>query len=366
MQDGRFQEAQIVHPLGRCIFVFAGGTSPTMEVFGQGLASEQFRAAKGPDFVSRLQGYVNILGPNRQTPTDGYYLIRRAILLRAILQRDAPQLFERQQGRSGLNIDTGVLRAFVQTRVYRHGVRSLEAIVSMSLLAGRRRFERSALPAEAQLNLHVDGPDFLALVQQLELSGDLLERLAAAAHEMFCADLRAKGYAWGPQTDAARKTHSALQPYAALPEEDKEQNRGFVRDIPHKLARAGYVMLPARGHEPPFAFPDPDLEHLAEMEHERWMQAKLAAGWRWGQETDREAKRHCDLLPWHRPIEVEQVHDNGASVTVLGSGELPETEKDKDRNLVRSIPTILAEAGYTIVKVTEGTTEVTRPEEGAA
>ena len=68
---------------------------------------------------------------------------------------------------------------------------------------------------------------------------------------MFCEDLRAKGYAWGPQTDEARKTHSALKPYAELPEEEKEQNRGFVRDIPNKLARAGYVMLPARSHEPP-------------------------------------------------------------------------------------------------------------------
>ena len=118
-----------------------------MEAFGQGLAPELFRAVKGPDFVSRLQGYLNILGPNRQTPVDAYHLIHRAIL-----QRDAPQLFQRQQGRSVLNIDTGVLRAFSQTQVYQHGVRSLEAIVAMSLLAGRRHFERSCLPAEAQLN----------------------------------------------------------------------------------------------------------------------------------------------------------------------------------------------------------------------
>ena len=34
MQDGRFQEGQITHPIGRCVFVFAGATSYTCENFG--------------------------------------------------------------------------------------------------------------------------------------------------------------------------------------------------------------------------------------------------------------------------------------------------------------------------------------------
>ena len=51
-----------------------------------------------------------------------------------------------------------------------------------------------------------------------------------------------------------------------------------MQDIPNKLARVGYVMMPARSNEPPFDFSGPDLELLAEMEHERWMKAKLDAG----------------------------------------------------------------------------------------
>jgi hypothetical protein len=35
IQDGTFQEGQITHPLGRAIFVFARGTSITMEAFSQ-------------------------------------------------------------------------------------------------------------------------------------------------------------------------------------------------------------------------------------------------------------------------------------------------------------------------------------------
>ena len=64
MQDGRFQEGQLIHPIGRSIFVFAGGTATSMADFGQGLSADDFRAVKGPDFVSRLKGFVNILGPN--------------------------------------------------------------------------------------------------------------------------------------------------------------------------------------------------------------------------------------------------------------------------------------------------------------
>jgi hypothetical protein len=96
------------------------------------------------------------------------------------------------------------------------------------------------------------------------------------------------------------------------------------------------------------------------------MQAKLQAGWRWGQETDKEEKRHRDLLPWRRLSEEERMCDDGPAATALGQGELPDAEKDKDRNLGRGMPKILAEAGYTIVRVTELSKEATRAGEAEA
>ena len=97
MQDGTFQEEQITHPIGRTIFVFAGGTSTTMEGFSQVLTTEDFRAAKGPDFVSRLRGHVNILGPNRQTGVeDAHFIIRRAIILRVLLKLHWDKLFKKR------------------------------------------------------------------------------------------------------------------------------------------------------------------------------------------------------------------------------------------------------------------------------
>jgi RyR domain len=352
MQDGRFQQGQISHPIGRSIFVFAGGISESMDLFGADMTEKEFRDVKGPDFVSRLKGYVNILGPNPQkNSSDPYYVIRRAILLRSILRRDVGQLFERKGSEEVLNMDTGVLRAMLNTSRYKHGVRSIESVVAMSQLAGKRRFERSCLPAVEQLDLHVDARDFQALVQQMELEDELLENLAQAAHEVFIQRLRNEGYTLGPHTDEELKKHSALKPYAELPEDEKEQNRGTVRDISNKLALAGYVMVPARSNEPPFDFPGGDLELLASMEHERWMKAKIAAGWRWAPETDKAKQLHKDLLPWRKLTDEERRRLSPHESAAIGPGEIPEEEKEKDRLLVRAIPKILAQAGYTVVKV---------------
>ncbi len=331
MQDGRFQEGQINHPIGRAIFVFAGGTSASMEEFDQG-TMPAFKLAKGPDFISRLKGYINVLGPNpvKGSPgRDPYFLIRRAILLRSSLKRGAPQLFEKRGGKELLSIDRGVLRALLNIDHYKHGARSIESLLAMSQLSGKSRFERSCLPSESQLDLHVDGRRFLSLVQQVELEGQVLEDLAAAAHEVYCDAMRAKGYRYGPTTDDALKTCASLVPYSELPEELKEGNRANVRDIPTKLAVAGYIMLPARSNEPPFNFPSEALELLAEAEHERWMQFRLDDGWSYAPHMDPAQRLHNCLVPWEK---------------------LPEEEKEKDRNLVRAVPQILARAGYAIVK----------------
>lgn len=327
MQDGSFQEGQLVHPIGRCIFVFAGGTSHCMEEFGAQLTEEQKRAAKLPDFVSRLKGFLNVLGPNPQdlTSRDPFFILRRAIVLRSIFDRNVKQIIHNKV----VNIDLGILRAFLKTRNYKHGVRSMESIVGMSTLAGKSAYERSSLPSEEQLNLHVEAPDFLALVRQIELEGELLEKLAIAAHEVFCDGLKKKGYRYGPQTNSRLKTHSSLLPFAELPDDEKEQNRLNVRDIANKLSHTKYLMRPARSHEQPIKFPEDDLDTLSRMEHERWMNAKFSAGWQYAAKTDKAKKLHKALLPWEK---------------------LPTKEKDKDREMVRGIPRILAKAGYAVEK----------------
>ncbi len=106
-------------------------------------------------------------------------------------------------------------------------------------------------------------------MHRLDLTA-LLEQLAAAAHDVYCEDLEGRGYQLGPARDEARKISPSLRPYTELPEEDKEQNRASVRDIPAKLAKAGYVMTPAKSEEASSGFPGDLLDQLAEDEHERW------------------------------------------------------------------------------------------------
>jgi hypothetical protein len=181
--------------------------------------------------------------------------------------------------------------------------------------------------------------------------GDLLEELAEVAHEVFCQRLRSEGYTYGPQTDHKKKTHSSLMPYAKLPEDEKEQNRSNVQNIPNKLARVGYIMIPARSKEAPVGFPPSVVEQLAEMEHERWVKTKAEAGWRWAPETEKDKKLHKDLLPWRRLSDEERANlYTPAEAAALGVEGLSDEEKERDRDLVRGIPHILAKAGYTIVK----------------
>jgi hypothetical protein len=288
---------------------------------------------KGPDFVSRLKGFVNIMGPNpvqAESGGDPYYVLRRAILLRSLLLRQAKQISVKRDGKDILSIDPGVLNAFLNIGRYKHGARSMESILAMSQLAGKSSLERSALPSESQLDLHVNGLEFLALVQQIILTPETLEKLGAAAHEIYCETKKADGFAYGPEKSAEKKTSPLLIPYADLPEWAKEANRVNVRTVPHKLAAAGYIMIPARSNQPALEFPGDDLETLARLEHELWMAAKIAAGFKLGKPTAEDPKRNEYLVDWE---------------------QLDEATGNIDRNLIKGIPRILARAGYAIEKI---------------
>jgi hypothetical protein len=168
MQDGHFREGGIFHPIGPAIFVFAGSQYSTMDEFKEKdknkKKQEIHKRAKKEDFLSRLKGYVNILGPNKLEQgdiQDRNYVLRRAFLLRNILARKAPQLLDENEV---INIDPGVLSAFIEVNKFFYGARSIEAMVDMSSLSGKGSYERSCLPAKHQLALHVDAAAFLGHV----------------------------------------------------------------------------------------------------------------------------------------------------------------------------------------------------------
>jgi hypothetical protein len=348
MQDGAFQQGQILHPVGKSIFVFAGGTSARLADFA-GEQSAEFRLAKGPDFVSRLKGHVDIVGPDPRggdREADPHFRIRRAILLRSMLLRDRPGL----SAAGRLQVDPGVLRAFLEVPTYRHGARSMESIVAMSTLHGASRFERSALPAPDQLDAHVDATQFMELVERYVPAGELLDRLAEAIHAGYCEEMLTTGHAWagtaaylaGRPSLAAfadrppvGATLPALVDWADLPEHLKEMNRDAARNLPDKLAALGYVLCqdpPAEGSALCIDPDDPRVERLAKREHERWLRREVKTGWRYGERRDDARRLHPSIRPWK---------------------ELSEGERRKDRLSIGELPKVVAAAGMGVVPLGE-------------
>jgi len=159
MQDGEFHEDGVMHPTGGGIYVFAGATRHSFSAFCEG-DSDSERAAKKPDFVSRLRAYIDVKGINGDPNSvqDALYPVRRAFLLHSLLGRIAPHL-----ARDGkYRLDSGVVDAFLKTTRYTHGARSMQAILGMSALAGKRKFELSSLPPETMLQMHVNTAEFTA------------------------------------------------------------------------------------------------------------------------------------------------------------------------------------------------------------
>lgn len=180
MQDGRFQHGDALFGIGRSIFVFAGGVASQHRDFNSPAFWDRetgrtgvFRAAKGPDFHSRLRGFLDICGPNPSddgtlavTPGSGdepfagddfSFVVRRAILIRQMIE----QIGMTSHGGildidHNAEVDPDILDAMLLTETYLHGVRSLEALFQMSAIFGERALIKTALPSKEQLLMHVD------------------------------------------------------------------------------------------------------------------------------------------------------------------------------------------------------------------
>jgi hypothetical protein len=175
MEDGFFIENQTRHPLGKCIFVFAGGLSHSFEKFqslcvkaaGDPNSVDDFHKKKGPDFISRLSHVFNVMGPNRRANVmdinetdkqDICWPLRRALLLRSLLDCEEDKK---------LDIDHGLLRAIVLGPDYAFGKRSMRNLVDrLKSRAGSGRICRSMLPPTETLKLYVDPEKFTSKMKE--------------------------------------------------------------------------------------------------------------------------------------------------------------------------------------------------------
>jgi hypothetical protein len=148
MQDGKFLHNGDVIPLRRAVYVFAGGTAATMRQFSDFDRLPAFQRAKGPDFISRLRGFLDVCGPNAEPR-----MLRRAILFRAELSRAVGK------GAGPFSPDPELMTSLLQAGRYRHGARSIAAVVDLSNLENAKRFVWEDLPGDHLLGLQIDrGP----------------------------------------------------------------------------------------------------------------------------------------------------------------------------------------------------------------
>jgi hypothetical protein len=186
MQDGTFYGASQTISFGRAIFVFAGGIYKTIAEFNPFTESVPisrpgdleiqlkkqaiFQSQKGPDFVSRLRGHINIrsINPDDTASKDETGqpikpIIRRSLMLRGHIL--AAKLIANRDGCEVASVDDDVLYALLTVDTYRHGARSMEAILQMCTPIDGV-IEKSSLPSRAQLNMHVNADEFFIRVQR--------------------------------------------------------------------------------------------------------------------------------------------------------------------------------------------------------
>jgi len=326
MQDGAFREGQIVHTIGKCIFVFAGGTSYDFENFGPPPHAkekfDEFRLAKGPDFKSRLNGYLNVLGPNPRQVHDSQndrwvddesdicFPVRRALLLRVFLKHF---------GDKRLSIDGGVLSAFLELGRYKHGARSMETVAHQMMTRGLPgEVRRSDLPPAEVMSMHADHDEFMSIANRDLKFKAMADKLAPAVHEFY----RSRDPT--PETD---------RPFDQLADNYKADNIAAAMRIPWVLGLGQLYVVPDELESGDSAdeikkLIEDKLELFAEAEHDGWMEYKLLNGWTYGPEKNEKLRTHRLLVPY---------------------SALPEPEKRKDREGVGQYQAILDIINYKIV-----------------
>ncbi|MEI8383234.1 MAG: AAA family ATPase [Planctomycetota bacterium] len=361
MQDGKFQSGQLTHTLGKCIFVFAGATSWDFEHLGPApdpanetetaelkrltednsafvearqKGQAEFRLKKGPDFVSRLSGHINVLGPNRRLKfnfstgqwdqpdsTDITFPVRRALLLRSFLKA---------KDTDTLDIDRDLLNGLLRQPRYRHGARSMEKTVE-PLRMKHAALRPAQLPPPQVLAQHLDPvTTFQSLLTE---NGELLtqenvRKLAAAIHEDYRRRVK-------KPVDA-----KFLESFETLDASEQATNLAPARGIPHVLAVAGLCVVSGTASEDETTFVKKRLgqfiDALRREEHARWMNYMTANGWLQAVEKDASGK----------PIRVKErlLH-----TCLIPFDELPADERDKDHEAILSLPNTVALVGFKIV-----------------
>lgn len=149
------------------------------------------------------------------------------------------------------------------------------------------------------------------------------EIIARAIHEDYRERQKSKG-----QTP---EENPSIVSWEKLPEDLKKSNRHQADHIRIKLIEMGFGIAPLMDwDEELFEFTEKEVEQMAIMEHERWVEERRRSGWKYGAKKNIKKKKTPYLVPWE---------------------ELDDEMREEDREPVRNLPLYLAKIGYKIYRL---------------
>ena len=157
---------------------------------------------------------------------------------------------------------------------------------------------------QSLLREHVSAfPIYSRACSPMRVLGGMHETLARAIHDQYVLQQRTLG--------ETADTNPSLVTWDELSARLKEANRNQADHIGIKLGAIGYGLEPLDNWDADlFTFTRDEIERLAVLEHERWLDDYRDAGWRRapGQKSVKR-KTHPSLIPWSELTEDEREKD---------------------------------------------------------
>jgi RyR domain len=126
--------------------------------------------------------------------------------------------------------------------------------------------------------------------------------------------------------DAGWRPSAATVEWCRLPFDLQEDNRS-VADHLWTKARDLDLRITAGNDVHEIRLAESQIEALAEAEHRRWIASRTVGGWRFGATRSESERTHPSMIPW---------------------SQLTESERAKDRDVVRQLPRVLRAAGLVV------------------
>jgi serine phosphatase RsbU (regulator of sigma subunit) len=166
-----------------------------------------------------------------------------------------------------------------------------------------------------------------------EINEKMVNKLARAIHSRYLHEIRKqqKGQEKNIYLSWIHKPGEGISQntsdFEDLDTEIKSSNLDNAYHIPAKLLSIGFKIRPVKKGFKPVALHlnNEEVETMARVEHVRWCWDKILKGWLYGNVKDSNKKIHSSIIPYE---------------------ELSESEKEKDRELVRLIPALLQDIDY--------------------